>query len=76
MLTFLATWNDFFWPLVAMNPQNPTVQVALSAFAGGYVTDYSLVLTGALISTLPMLVVFAAMGRQILDGITQGALKG
>jgi cellobiose transport system permease protein len=34
------------------------------------------VLTGALISTLPMLVVFAAMGRQILDGITQGALKG
>jgi cellobiose transport system permease protein len=52
------------------------VQVALSAFAGGYVTDYSLVLTGALISTLPMLVVFAAMGRQILDGITQGALKG
>jgi cellobiose transport system permease protein len=76
MLTFLATWNDFFWPLVAMNPQNPTVQVALSAFAGGYVTDYSLVLTGALISTLPMLVVFVAMGRQILDGITQGALKG
>jgi cellobiose transport system permease protein len=76
MLTFLATWNDFFWPLVVMNPQNPTVQVALSAFAGGYVTDYSLVLTGALISTLPMLVVFAAMGRQILDGITQGALKG
>jgi cellobiose transport system permease protein len=76
MLTFLATWNDFFWPLVAMNPQNPTVQVALSGLAGGYITDYSLVLTGALISTLPMLVVFAAMGRQILDGITQGALKG
>jgi len=76
MLTFMAAWNDFFWPLVVMTPQNPTVQVALSSLAGGYVRDYSLVLTGALVSTLPMLIVFAVMGRQILDGIMQGAVKG
>lgn len=76
LLTFMAAWNDFFWPLVVMTPQNPTVQVALSSLAGGYIADYSLVLTGALVSTLPMLVVFAAMGRQILDGIMQGAVKG
>jgi cellobiose transport system permease protein len=75
MLTFMATWNDFYWPLVVMTPQNPTVQVALSSLAGGYVTDYSLLLTGALISSLPILVVFAFMGRQILDGIMQGAIK-
>ncbi|MDT5038454.1 MAG: cellobiose transport system permease protein, partial [Micromonosporaceae bacterium] len=41
LLTFMATWNDFFWPLVAMTQQNPTVQVALSALQGGYVKDYS-----------------------------------
>jgi cellobiose transport system permease protein len=76
MLTFMATWNDFFWPLVAMTQQNPTVQVALSALQGGYSIDYSLVLTGALISTLPVLVMFALMGRQILGGIMQGAVKG
>jgi cellobiose transport system permease protein len=76
MLTFMATWNDFFWPLVVMTQQNPTVQVALSSLQGGYVQDYSLVLTGALISTLPILVVFALMGRQILGGIMQGAVKG
>jgi cellobiose transport system permease protein len=76
MLTFMATWNDFFWPLVAMTQQNPTVQVSLSALQGGYVRDYSLVLSGALISTLPVLVVFALMGRQILGGIMQGAVKG
>ncbi|WP_205863088.1 carbohydrate ABC transporter permease [Planosporangium thailandense] len=76
MLTFMATWNDFFWPLVAMTQQNPTVQVALSALQGGYVRDYSLVLCGALVSTLPILVVFALMGRQILGGIMQGAVKG
>ena len=76
LLTFMAAWNDFFWPLVVMTQQNPTVQVSLSALQGGYVKDYSLVLTGALISTLPMLVVFGLMGRQILGGIMQGAVKG
>ena len=76
LLTFMAQWNDFFWPLVAMTQQNPTVQVSLSALQGGYVKDYSLVLTGAFVSTLPMLVVFALMGRQILGGIMQGAVKG
>jgi cellobiose transport system permease protein len=76
MLTFMATWNDFFWPLVVMTQQNPTVQVALSALGSGYVPDLSLVLTGALVSTLPILLVFLAMGRQILGGIMQGAVKG
>ncbi len=76
LLTFMATWNDFFWPLVVMTQQNPTVQVSLSALQGGYVKDYSLVLSGALISTLPILVVFALLGRQILGGIMQGAVKG
>jgi cellobiose transport system permease protein len=76
MLTFMATWNDFFWPLVVMTQQNPTVQVSLSALGSGYVPDYSLVLTGALVSTLPILLVFLLMGRQILGGIMQGAVKG
>jgi cellobiose transport system permease protein len=75
MLTFMTAWNDFYWPRVVMTPQNPTVQVALSTLAGGYVIDYSVLLAGALIATVPMLVVFAVMGRQILDGIMQGALK-
>jgi cellobiose transport system permease protein len=75
MLTFMAAWNDFYWPLVVMTPQNPTMQVALSALDSGYIQDYSLVLTGALISMVPILVVFALMGRQILDGIMQGAIK-
>jgi cellobiose transport system permease protein len=76
LLTFMAIWNDFYWPLVVMTPQNPTVQVALSTLKGGYIQDYSLVLAGAVLSGLPVLVVFALMGRQILDGIMQGAVKG
>ncbi len=76
LFTFMGAWNDFFWPLLALGQDNPTVQVALSTLAGGYYMNYSLVLTGTLISTVPILLVFAVLGRQIIGGIMQGAIKG
>jgi cellobiose transport system permease protein len=76
LLTFMMTWNDFFWPLIALGPQNPTVQVAVSSLASGYVEDYALVLTGTFISILPLLAIFVVLGRQIIGGIMQGAVKG
>ena len=76
LLTFMMTWNDFFWPLVVLTQQNPTVQVAVSTLASGYVEDYALVLTGTFISIVPLLFVFAVLGRQIIGGIMQGAVKG
>lgn len=76
LLTFMLTWNDFFWPLIALGPQNPTVQVAVSTLASGYVQDYALVLTGTFISILPLLFLFVVLGRQIIGGIMQGAVKG
>lgn len=77
MLTFLTAWNDYLWPLVVLSsPDNYTVQVALSHLRSGYVTDFSLVLTGTLLATVPLLVVFGLLGRQIIGGIMQGAVKG
>jgi cellobiose transport system permease protein len=76
LLTFMNTWNDFFWPLIVLTPQNPTVQVAVSTLASGYVEDYALVLTGTFISIVPLLLVFLLLGRQIIGGIMQGAVKG
>ncbi|QFZ21661.1 carbohydrate ABC transporter permease [Saccharothrix syringae] len=76
LFTFMQAWNDFFWPLVVLTPENPTVQTALSTLASGYTTDYTLVLTAATIGTLPVLAVFILFGRQIVGGIMQGALKG
>jgi cellobiose transport system permease protein len=76
LLTFMNTWNDFFWPLIVLSPRNPTVQVAVSTLASGYVEDYALVLTGTFISILPLLAVFLLLGRQIIGGIMQGAVKG
>ena len=76
LLTFTMTWNDFFWPLIVLSSQHPTVQVAVSALASGYVEDYALVLTGTFISILPLLVLFLVLGKQIIGGIMQGAVKG
>jgi cellobiose transport system permease protein len=76
MLTFMASWNDFFWPIIALNSSNPTVQVALNNLGGGYVPDQSIILAGTLIGTLPVFLVFALLGRQVVSGIISGAVKG
>jgi cellobiose transport system permease protein len=76
MLTFLASWNDYFWPTLVAGDTTPTVQTILSTLRSGYIQDYSLSLTGTLMGTLPLLVVFALLGRQIIGGIMQGAVKG
>jgi cellobiose transport system permease protein len=76
LLTFMQAWNDFMWPLIVLSPQSATVQVALSTLAAGHYMDYTLVLAGTAMATLPVLVVFAVFGRRIIGGIMEGAVKG
>ena len=77
LLTFMNTWNDFLWPYIVLNARNPTVQVAISDIATvAYVPDYALILTGCFVSILPLLAVFLVLGRQIVGGIMEGAIKG
>ena len=76
MLTFMQAWNDFFWPIIALTQDNPTVQVALLGLGQGYVPDQSIIMAGTLIGTLPLVVVFLLLGRQIVGGIMHGAIKG
>jgi cellobiose transport system permease protein len=76
MLTFLQAWNDFFWPILVLQGDNPTVQVALNSLGQGYVPDRSVILAGTFLTTIPVIVIFAALGRQIVGGIMHGALKG
>ncbi|MFF9850564.1 carbohydrate ABC transporter permease [Streptomyces litmocidini] len=77
MLVFVQAWNDFFWPFIALTPDgSPTLQVALAGLgAGNHTVDHAVVLTGALISTVPLLLVFAFLGKHIVGGITAGAVK-
>ena len=76
MLTFMTAWNDFFWPVITLNSTNPTVQVALNNLGSGYVPDTSVIMAGTLVGTLPVIVVFLLLGRQIVGGIIAGAVKG
>ncbi|MEU1052210.1 carbohydrate ABC transporter permease [Streptomyces sp. NPDC005876] len=77
MLMFVQTWNDFLWPFLVLTQNgNPTVQVAVAGLGRGYTPDQSLIMAGALLGTLPLLLVFAIFGKQIVGGIMQGAVKG
>ncbi len=76
LFTFIATWTNFFWPFIVLDQNNPTLPVALSQLQANYFVDYSIVLAGVLIATLPLLLLFIAAGRQLVSGIMQGAVKG
>jgi cellobiose transport system permease protein len=76
MLTFVLAWNEFFWPIIALTQENPTVQVALNGLGQGYIPDQSVIMAGSLLGTLPLLIAFTLFGRQIVGGIMQGAVKG
>jgi cellobiose transport system permease protein len=76
IFTFMQTWNDFLWPLVAMqDPDNPTVLISLRNLGNGYYQDYAQVFAGTAVATVPLLIVFILLGRQIIGGIMEGALK-
>ena len=76
MLTFLMAWNDFFWPIIVLSSQNPTVQVSFQSLATGYAPQQSIIMAGTLYGTVPVLIAFAILGKHIVGGIMQGAVKG
>ncbi|WP_018348316.1 carbohydrate ABC transporter permease [Longispora albida] len=75
LLTFMQTWNEFLWSFAVLDPDTPTVQLSLSLLATAYYTDYAQVFAATAIATLPLLFVFLVFGRQIIGGITEGAVK-
>jgi cellobiose transport system permease protein len=76
LLTFVATWNDFQWPLIQLNgTEFPTSMVALSDLASGNYVIFRRVLAGAFVATVPLLLLLLLGGRQIVRGIMEGAVK-
>jgi cellobiose transport system permease protein len=76
LFTFIMTWTNFFWPFIALNQSNPTLPVSLATLQANYFVDYSIVLAGALLATVPLIFLFVFAGRQLVAGIMQGAVKG
>ncbi|WP_373871188.1 carbohydrate ABC transporter permease [Actinoplanes xinjiangensis] len=76
LLTFVATWNDFQWPLITLNGTDfPTSMVALSDLASGNYVVYRRVLAGAFVATVPLVILLLLGGRQLVRGIMEGAIK-
>ncbi len=76
IFTFIGAWNDYMWPLVMLtDPHKYTLQVALAQLTGIYTTDYSMVMAGTLLATLPLIVIFLVGSRQFIGDIALGALK-
>ncbi len=77
LFTFQATWNDFTWPLIVMTKQDRlTLPVALSLIRGDYSNDsFGPIMAGAVISAIPLLVVFIVANRQIIEGVQFSGLK-
>jgi multiple sugar transport system permease protein len=75
--TFLSTWNDFMWPLIVLSDDSVfTLPVALANLSGERVLDTELMMAGAVLTVLPVMLVFVVLQRYYIEGITLGSVKG
>jgi multiple sugar transport system permease protein len=77
ILTFLSNWNDFLWPIyVLLSPERLTLQPGLSQLQGAYSTHFSIVMAGAVIASVPVLILFGIAQKQIVESVASSAVKG
>ena len=77
VLSFLANWNDFIWPIyVIFSPENMTLPPGLATLQGAYRVDFPVLMAGALIASIPVLILFAFTQRYVIEGVSRSGLKG
>jgi ABC-type glycerol-3-phosphate transport system permease component len=77
ILTFLYCWNEFLFALsFTLGPERYTVPVAIAFFRGRYQVPWGEVLAGALVATIPVVILVLAFQRHIVAGLTAGSIKG
>jgi multiple sugar transport system permease protein len=78
IFSFRSAWNDFLWPLIAVNrPEMFPLPVALAMLRGAYSSEsYGPIMAGAALSALPLLLVFLVANRRIVEGVRLGGVKG
>jgi multiple sugar transport system permease protein len=75
--TFLATWNDFMWPLIVLSDEAKyTLPVALANLSGEHVQDTELMMAGSVITVVPVMLVFLFLQRYYIQGVMAGSVKG
>lgn len=76
IFTFLGAWNDFMWPLIIMTRDSMyTLPVALASLMGEHTQDTEMMMAGAVLTILPVLVVFLALQKYYIKGIMMGSVK-
>jgi len=77
LLTFVTTWNDYLGPLVYLrDPEIQTIQLGLLRFIDAYNAEYALIMTGSVLSVLPIALVFMLGQRYFIEGVATTGLKG
>ena len=75
--TFLATWNDFMWPLIVLSDASHyTLPVALANLSGEHVQDTELMMAGSVLTVIPVMMVFLFLQRYYIQGVMAGSVKG
>ncbi|HEY4910227.1 MAG TPA: carbohydrate ABC transporter permease, partial [Methylomirabilota bacterium] len=77
IIKFMWTWNEFFWPLVVVNsPSMKTVTMGLIGFTNMYFIEYNLVTAAAVVSVLPILLIFVILQKWVVQAAVMTGLKG
>jgi multiple sugar transport system permease protein len=77
IVTFLWTWNDFLWPLIAISSTDQsTVQLGLASFQGAHQTRWTLLMAGNVVALAPMLLVFVLAQRWFVQSLAATGVKG
>jgi glucose/mannose transport system permease protein len=73
---FTSVWNDFLFAIFLSNNRNGPVTIALNALAGGQLSNYAASMAGAMIASVPTLIVYIVLGRYFVGGLMAGSVKG
>lgn len=73
---FTSAWNDYLFAAFFSSGRNGPVTIALSFLAGGQLTDYAASMAGALIASVPTLIVYILLGKYFVGGLMSGSVKG
>ena len=77
ILSFLTNWNDFLWPVyVLFSPENQTLPAGLSTLQNANAVRYDLLMAGAVIASVPVLLIYMAAQRYVVEGVGRAGLKG
>ncbi|MBA2344655.1 MAG: carbohydrate ABC transporter permease [Rubrobacter sp.] len=77
VLSFLTNWNDFLWPVyVLLSPESLTLQPGLAILQSSYTTNYTVIMAGGVLASIPVLLIYIFTQRYIIEGVSRSGVKG